>query len=295
MRSVHRLVERARVVASDRDSGASEIVRALVPVLEEARAHGADLVRAVVRVACAAQPSMAPVWNACAMALADFGAPGRLARFQQELSHQQRAIVRVAGDAVAELMASRAEPTIVTWSYSGTVAAVIAHVAASRQLTVICAEGRPRLEGRRLASTLAQSGVRVIVTTDAAATSSLERASAVLVGADAVLADRWINKVGTRALAAAAAGIGCPLLVLATRDKALPSVLADRLELPTGDPAEVWDDPPPGIAIASPIFESIPGELATWFATDVGLLTPSDLPTFVRRYEAEARSLLSVL
>ncbi len=267
----------------------------LLPVLEEARAEGGNVVRAVARVACAAQPSMAPVWNACAMALADLDSPGRLARFREELVHQQRGIMRFAGDALRKLVEGSIDPTIVTWSYSGTVGAVIAHVAAHHRVTVICAEGRPRLEGRRLATMLAPSGARVIVTTDAAATSGLERASAVVVGADAVLADRWVNKVGTRALAATAAGIGCPVVVVATRDKALAPVLAERIAPPAGDPADVWDDPPDGIEIVSPIFESIPAELATWVATDVGLLTPADLPLFARRYETETTFLMSAL
>jgi translation initiation factor 2B subunit (eIF-2B alpha/beta/delta family) len=322
MDSVDSLVERARAIASDRDSGASEIVRALLPVLEQASADGADAVRAVVRVACAAQPSMASLWNACAAAAADIESPGRLARFGQELMRQQRSIVRVAGEAIADLIAAPHKgvpstilresafaktPRIVTWSYSGTVAAVLTDVARLRVasasqalggLTVVCAEGRPRFEGRRMAAALAGSGARIVLTTDAAATAAVEHAHAVVVGADAVLADRWINKVGTRALATMAASTGCPLVVVATREKAVPPSLEGRVvespQLPQ-ETAEVWSDPPTGIEIASRVFESTPADLATWFATDAGLLTSSDLPNLVGRYESDGRALLRIL
>jgi translation initiation factor 2B subunit (eIF-2B alpha/beta/delta family) len=292
---MEKLTIRARAVAGDRDAGASEVVRELLPVLADALALGEEAVRNVVRVVCATQPSMAPVWNACAAAVADLTTPGRFARFQQELTHQRRSVIRVAAAAIADLLQDSADPTIVTWSYSGTVAAVIAQLATTRRVTVICAEGRPRFEGRRLAATLASTGARVVLTTDAGATSMLERVSAVVVGADAILAERWINKVGTRALAVAASQIGRPVVVVATRDKALAPILEEKLELPAGDVAEVWSDRPEGVEISSPVFEPIPAELATWFATDVGLLTPSDLPAFVRRYEAEARLLIPML
>lgn len=291
---MEKLTTRARAVAGDRDAGASEVVRDLLPVLAEALEQGEDAVRDVVRVACATQPSMAPVWNACAAAVADVTTPGRFARFRTGLTHQRRGVIRVAAGAIADLLQDGADPTIVTWSYSGTVVAVIAQVATTRPLTVICAEGRPRLEGRRLAATLASTGARVILTTDAGAMSTLDRVSAVVVGADAILADRWINKVGTRALAAAAAQIGRPVVVVATRDKALPPILEGRLDLPAGDPTDIWSDPPDAVEVSSPVFEPIPAELATWFATDVGLLTPSDLPALVRRYEAEAELLVAM-
>lgn len=289
------LIERARAIAADEDAGASEIVRGLLPVLQHALSAGPEATRELVRVVCRTQPSMAPVWNACAAAVADLTSPGRFARFQEAQAHQQRAVVRVASDAIAELARGSADPTIVTWSYSGTVAAVLSRVAATKRVTVICAEGRPRFEGRRLATTLWGSGARVILMTDAAATSGLERASAILVGADAILATCWINKVGTRGLAAGALHVGCPVVVVATRDKAVAPVLEGKLELRAGRLEDVWAAPPEGIEIASPVFERIPAELATWFATDAGLLTPSDLPTFVRRNQAELETLISVL
>lgn len=289
------LLARARTIAADEDAGASEIAQALLPILHEALAVGPAATHEVVRAICAAQPGMAPIWHVCAAAIADLTAPGRFAHFEQAQPHYARAVVRVGADAIAELLTREPDARLVTWSYSATVAAVLARVAATMPLTVVCAEGRPRCEGRRLAIELAAAGARAIVATDAGASVDLERASAVVVGADAILATQWINKVGTRALAAAAQQVGCPLVVVATRDKAVPAALEGRLAMRAGRPADVWPDAPGDIEIATPVFERIPAELATWFATDVGLLTPSDLPTFTRRNEAEIAGLLEIL
>lgn len=289
------LLERARVTAGDRDAGASEIARDLLPVLDQALQEGSEVVHDVVRLICATQPGMAPVWNACAMAVADLQEPGAFARFRQQMTRQGRTLTRVAAQAVAEVLDDSTEPTIVTWSYSASVAAALGEVARARPMTVICAEGRPRVEGRRLATQLADAGAQAVLTTDAGALAMLERAAAVVVGADALLSEQWVNKVGTRALAAVAAQLGQPVIVIAGRDKALAPSLQDRLSLLPGEAADVWPDPPANIECVSPIFERIPADLATWVATDAGLLTPSDLPAFVRRYEMEAGLLLSVL
>lgn len=286
------LIARVRTVAGDRDAGASEILRDLLPILEEALEAGPIVARAVVDAACAAQPGMAPVWNACAATLAGVADRTRFERFRDEVRRAPRAVARVAGKAMLDLLESSAAPAIAAWSYSGTVVGAIAVVAETRPVTVVCGEGRPRFEGRRMAEALAGVGAKAVLMTDAGLIASLDRVGVIAVGADALLADRWINKVGTRALAAAASLLGLPVVVIASRDKSLAPMLESRLRLPEGPPEEVWPDSPAGIDVASPIFESIPADLATWFATDVGLLTPADLPALAGRFEADARLLI---
>ena len=60
-----------------------------------------------------------------------------------------------------------------------------------------------------MATELTSSRIDVTLTTDAALTARLSSATAVVVGADAFGPSAWINKAGTRGLAAAASLAGC--------------------------------------------------------------------------------------
>ena len=92
--------------------------------------------------------------------------------------------------------------------------------------------------------------------------------------ADAIAAAWFLNKSGTRMLAAAAGQRGVPVYVLAGREKFTAPDVAARLELRSGTAVEVWSDPPLGIAIKNPYFERIPLELVAAIISDVGALGP---------------------
>ena len=286
------LIARAEPIAGDRDGGASELLTAVLPLLADAIAEGADAVDAIVRIVCPGQPAMASLWNACAAAVAERSQPGRFARVRAEMERAPRALVRAAAAALRDVVEGSDDATLLTLSFSGSVAQTLSEVARSHRVRVICGEGRPRYEGRRMAETLARAGAAAVVTTDAALTVYLAEAIAVIVGADALAADHWINKVGTVGVAAAAALRGVPLYVVASRDKALARPLA---AWPLAPADEVWDRPPAGVVCANPYFEAIPAELATLFLTDAGPVSPVDLPQLSQRYGGDTRELMSLL
>jgi methylthioribose-1-phosphate isomerase len=97
-------------------------------------------------------------------------------------------------------------------------------------------------------------------------------ANVVLVGADAIAPAWFLNKTGTRMLAAAATQQGVPVYVVASRDKFVGRELAARLVIRSGEPAEVWDSPPDGVDVRNPYFELIPFDLVTAVISDVGIL-----------------------
>jgi translation initiation factor 2B subunit (eIF-2B alpha/beta/delta family) len=264
-----RLTAAIEALAHDAESGASELVARAVGILERAREQGRETLVQAARGVCAAQPSMAPMWNAAIAALADQAAPGTLARFAHRLQRSSAALRRVA---VEELTPDGSQPLhLVTCSFSGSVLAVLADLAQSRQLTEACAEGRPRLEGRRLASALAPAA-NVEFYTDAAISLALHDSAAVVVGADAITPDWFLNKSGTFALAAAASLQGVPVFVLATRDKFLPPAIASALSIEEHDLREVWADAPEGVRVRNPYFERVPLTLVTAVITDAGAL-----------------------
>jgi translation initiation factor 2B subunit (eIF-2B alpha/beta/delta family) len=289
------LLARAQLLAEDRDRGASEILSDLLPLLADALGDGQDAAQAVVRVVCRGQPVMAPLWNACAAALADGDRPGRFERARGEMTRAPSALARSAASQLSQLVADAPDATLITLSFSGSVAAAVAALASRSSLSIVCGEGRPRYEGRRMAATLARAGARVTLTTDAAVTVHLTSATAVVLGADAVAQTYWINKVGSFGLAAAAARCGVPVYVIAARDKALADPLARSWPSPRSSADDVWAAPPTAIHCDNPLFERIPADLVTLFLTDAGPVTPEDLNQVSERYLADISKLVGVL
>lgn len=259
------LAKRIAALASDRDSGASQLLADAVAILREGLREGS--VREVADAIVQAQPSMAPMWNAAHAAL-----QGDLERFAQRAARAPQAITRFAADTLSIGPAAGAPLRIVTLSYSATVAQVLETIASSRPLHVACTESRPALEGRRLAAHLASIGVRVAVFADAAIGHALDACDAVVVGADAVAADWFLNKSGTRMLAADAARQGVPTYVLAGREKFVGASTAARLEALDAGGASVWAEAPAGVEVHNPLFERTPLELVAGVITDFGVL-----------------------
>lgn len=277
------LTRRIARLAADRESGASEILLEVLAILGEGLAAGVD-VEPLAAALCEAQPTMAPVWNAAIEAVASTRQPGRLDRFAARVRRAPAALSRV-GMAAFELPAGAGSRPgthpplrLATYSYSGSVAAVLEALHAARPLHVACSEGRPALEGRRLAARLAAGGIPVTLFADGAIGHALASAEAVLVGADAVGPEWFLNKSGTRMLAAAAAQQGVPVHVVASRDKFVSPALAARVALREGAAAEIWDAPPPGVEVCNPYFEATPLDLVATIISDAGVLGSGMVP-----------------
>jgi translation initiation factor 2B subunit (eIF-2B alpha/beta/delta family) len=212
---------------------------------------------------------MAGLLNAALEAVASRTEPQRFERFVQRLERSGSALARW-GAAAFDDSSDRLQ--VVTISASRSVLTVLREVARHRTVRVACAEGRPVLEGRRLAVQLAEAGLDVRLFTDAAIGSALADAQAVLVGADAVAPDWFLNKVGTRMLAAAASVAGRPVYVAATREKFLRQTATRHLLVREGTASEVWDAAPAGVSVRNPYFESTPLDLVSVLITDSGIL-----------------------
>ena len=270
------LERRLALIAADRDSGASEILDEVLGVLRDALAAGVPM-KPVARAVCRAQPCMAPVWSAALEALASVQAPERFERFAQRAARAPAALTRFA----VEFLASDVGPAplqLVTISFSRSVAIVLEALARTHAVDVACGEGRPAFEGRRLASRLAVSGIPVTYFSDAALGHALASADAVLVGADTVAPAWFLNKSGTRMLAAAAAQQGLPVYVVATRDKFVSDAVAARIVVTEGAPAELWEAPPAGVIVRNPYFERTPLDLIANVITDIGVLGAGMVP-----------------
>jgi len=270
-------------IRRDVTSGASELVRraadVVVSLLDGAPpADLPDALRDLGRRLIEAQPAMATMHALVRSVLA-----------AAEESPAEPAVVRTAArrfvaDAERALkqLAERADGLlpeggrVMTHSASGTVRDALRLAASRRSFDVVCLEGRPNLEGRRMARTLADSGLAVTLAVDAAAASLVRGCDVVIVGADAIADAGVVNKIGTRPLAVVARRCGVPVYVLSDTTKLLPPGVPLDFEDARGA-AEVWPDAPPGVRIWNRYFEATPLGFFDGVLTEDGLRSEQEI------------------
>ena len=155
---------------------------------------------------------------------------------------------------------------VATHSASATVREALLRTPPTR---VICTVSDPVGEGRAFAEGLRAEGLDVELFEDDDAPSALAGATILVVGADTVFSDGTLcNKIGTTALAEAAARNGIPVIVAA--------------EIVKLAPMEAVDAPDPGPAERE-LFELTPPELLTAIVTEEGACTPAEIASLVDR------------
>jgi translation initiation factor 2B subunit (eIF-2B alpha/beta/delta family) len=172
-----------------------------------------------------------------------------------------------ADDAAAALAGERCGASVATLSRSGTVLAALR----ATEPAVLIGESRPACEGTEIAAELADDGLDVTLTTDAALAGELAARDpdTVLVGADAVLADgSVVNKIGTRGLALAAARESVPVYVAAAVDKVRPD---EEMHGESGSAADLYDGEAP-VTVTNPVFDRTPADLVSAVLTERGAL-----------------------
>jgi translation initiation factor 2B subunit (eIF-2B alpha/beta/delta family) len=272
------LQERIARIAADRLSGATALVLEAIEVLRRA-SHDRAAVREAAVALVRGQPSMAGFRTAAAVALGPEPDQG-LAQLERRLRIAPAAAARLA---VPLLQLRRTHPrelTIVTCSRSALVERTLLELGHHQPVRVCCAESRPGLEGEQLAAVLATAGLRVDVYTDAAAGTAVREADCVLVGADALSRDAFVNKVGTEGLAALGRVHGVSVTVVAGREKILPEVVFQAL---TFDEPQADERHAPNekgrFRRRSPLFETIRADLVDQVVLDSGVVTMDDLST----------------
>jgi translation initiation factor 2B subunit (eIF-2B alpha/beta/delta family) len=171
-----------------------------------------------------------------------------------------------------------AAPAIYTFSASSTVQGAIEdHFVAGAWFRVVVSESRPGNEGARLAAALAARGIPVRLGTDAWLWGALEEEGLLVVGADTLLPTAWINKTGTRALAARAREVGVPVVCAADTSKFLPSALAALPRSHERDPTEILSNRPASLEVRNPYFEEIGWDALDLLVTERGPTRPRDL------------------
>ena len=138
-------------------------------------------------------------------------------------------------------------------------------------------ETRPLFQGRKTAKELRASGIPVTMFIDSAMNVALskepkkKKVSKIFIGADALVKEGVINKIGSKMLAILAKKHKIPLYVIADSWK----FSNKRVPIENRELNEVWDKAPRKVKIKNPAFEFVPKKYIKGIVTEFGLLTYS--------------------
>lgn len=174
--------------------------------------------------------------------------------------------MRAAASIAIQLQDRLKDAVVLTHSASATVREALVHTPPAR---AICTVSEPVGEGRAFADDLRAEGLNVDLVEDSDAPAALDDATLFLVGADTVFRDGTLNnKIGTTALAEAAAA------------RKVPTVVA--CEIVKLAPIEAAAAPEPSEAERA-LFELTPPELLTEVVTEEGATTMDCVGSLVDR------------
>lgn len=186
------------------------------------------------------------------------------------------------GRHTAELLPDKA--TVLTHCWADLYLVELVRAAEGKDLSFICTETRPYLQGARLtAETLVEMGVDTTMITDGmgAAVLASGRVDALVTAADRVTMDgHVVNKIGTLALAVAAHAFEVPFHAMVQAPDRLAPAAAD-VPIEYRDGTEVLvPGANPAIRGLYPAFDITPPRFVTTVVTDRGSFSPFQLETY---------------
>ncbi len=235
----------------DRVSGAAEIEQKVISYI--GKYVGSEELFEKCHSLLEKYPSMASIWNIANFAFLDD------VKSMEEMGKANEEVILNGIDAV------KGNSVILTYSRSSTVSKIL-QGCRDNDIRVICSESRPKYEGRKLAKELTSKGIDVVFTTDAALGFMVDEADMILIGADAILEDRIVNKAGTAPLLTYANEEGKEVYVAASPYKAFPFVFVKE-----ECRKEVWKDSPERVEIKNFYFDVADIRHVNYFITEKGI------------------------
>ena len=260
---------------NDREHGASWMARRAVEAFLELSKEPAESTDSLVdslikasRELSETRPGVGAIAGATGRVLAAANAHRylELDEFRRLIEEESQGLLdgrrRAAASIAIQLQERLAASVVVTHSASATVREALLHTLLhAPPARVICTVSEPIGEGRAFSEELRGEGLNVDLVEDADAPAALDKAAVFLIGADTVFLDGTLcNKIGTTALAEAAAARSVPVVVACEIVKLAP---IDAPSAPELSPAE------------QALFEQTPPNLITEIVTEEGSV-PSD-------------------
>ena len=138
-----------------------------------------------------------------------------------------------------------------------------------KKFEVYNTETRPLFQGRVTAKELAKNGIKVTTFVDSALLEGIKKSDLILLGADAILREGIINKVGSGTIAELASIHKKPLYIIADSWKFSPK----NVPIEERDFREVWKNASKKIKIRNPAFEKIEKKYIKGIISEHGLLS----------------------
>jgi len=244
-----------RKIKRDSQSGASLIAQnALDAIRKLVRLDGeATELEELYLALIEAQSDMGPIYHLVEFARGSAKLLEDLHAYEEE---RKLDMERVVQNGIAQIVDG---DVIFTHSQSSVIQRVLCEAAGSKSFQVIVSESRPLMEGRDTALALVSAGVETTLIVDSALMLYLPRCTKVFVGADALLENHFVNKVGTHMIGLAAKSLEKPLYVLAQSTKRMESIDLNR-KMHCSD--EVFETSC-AIHVENPYYEMTPLELVT--------------------------------
>jgi len=148
-----------------------------------------------------------------------------------------------------------------------------------KKFEVYNTETRPLFQGRKTAKELSDAGIKVTTFVDSAAQIGIKKSNLVLFGADALLNDSVINKVGSGMFSEIAKHNKIPIFIVADSWKYSPK----NVKLEQRDFHEVWNPKKNMIHVKNPAFEPIEIKNITGIVSELGIMPYSKFLKFVRK------------
>jgi methylthioribose-1-phosphate isomerase len=154
-----------------------------------------------------------------------------------------------------------------------------------KKISVVATETRPKLQGARLTTwELKSEGIPVTLITDSMVgyVMSKQMVNKVIVGADRIVQDAVINKIGTYTIAVLAHKHNIPFYVAAPTSTFDPSRTSEDVVIEERDPEEVTRFScqriaPSGIDVLNPAFDITPMKYVSGIICETGVFSPTEL------------------
>ena len=223
--------------------------------------------------------------------------PEYISDFIEKYKSQYYDMLQDSKKRIAEIGARRIPATskkyiVMTHCHSSLVAAILLEAKKQgKNFKVINTETQPRLQGRKTAKKLLDAGIEVTHVVDSAMRWAVRhfQVDLILIGADSITSEGTIiNKIGSRLLALVAHEEHVPFYVASPLLKYNPETNLGILEtIEMRDPKEIWENPPKGIVILNPAFETVSRRYIDGLITEAGIFASSHVSNYFAKLYPE--------
>ncbi|TFG04137.1 MAG: hypothetical protein EU539_11430 [Promethearchaeota archaeon] len=199
--------------------------------------------------------------------------------FKLMMQNSKRKIAEIGARRIPEVESAK-DFIIMTHCHSSIVTAILLEAKKQgKNFTVINTQTQPKLQGRKTAVEMLDAGIKTIHVVDSAMRWAVNHfeVNLIMIGADSITSEGTVlNKIGSRLLASVAHEEHVPFYVATPLLKYNPQTSFGIIEtIEMRDTAEVWENPPKGLEILNPAFETVSRRFIDGLISEAGIFASS--------------------